>query len=112
MDIFNIGAIISVIVSLMTLVGKLKPILNKINELLELQKKQSDSLRDLLRQHIIEKTDKIFERGYILTEEVYCLRKLYEDYKKLDGNSTVDVRIKKAFEMVKKRGEFVPRENN
>lgn len=99
MDLIKLGGIISVLISILTLLGKLKPIMDKVNELLELQKIQSDSLRDLLRQHIIEKTNEIFKRGYILTEEVYCLRKLYEDYKKLDGNSTVDIRFKKAMEL-------------
>lgn len=99
MDIYHIGAILSVILSFFALVGKLKPILSKLNELLELQKLQSDSLRDLLRQHIIEKTNEIFKRGFITEEEIYCTRKLYDDYKKLGGNSTVDIRFKKAMEL-------------
>lgn len=107
MDIYHIGAILSIILSFFALVGKLKPILSKLNELLELQKLQSDSLRDLLRQHIIEKTNEIFKRGFITEEEIYCARKLYDDYKKLGGNSTVDIRFKKAMELPIRKNEIL-----
>lgn len=99
MDVYHLGAIFSVVLSFLGLIARLKPILSKLNELLTLQKIQSDSIRDLLRQHIIEKTNEIFKRGFVSEEEIYCVRKLYDDYKKLGGNSTVDIRFKKAMEL-------------
>lgn len=111
MDVYHLGAILSVVASFLGLISKLKPILSKLNELLDLQKIQSDSIRDLLRQHIIEKTNEIFKRGFVTEEEIYCTRKLYDDYKKLGGNSTVDIRFKKAMELPIKASEILEVKN-
>ena len=134
MNWYEIGAIIGVISGILGILTKIKTVLVKTNtvldtvesntcklnqlkedlqlnnlkteEVLQTSILQSDILRDILRQHIIQMTNKIFKRGFITDEEFYCLRKLYNDYKMVNGNSTVDVRVEKAFGMIKEAGEF------
>lgn len=70
--------------------------------------KQSNSIRSILRQLIINYTNDILDRGYIYKEEIYCLRQLYEGYALLGGNCTIEERVKEVIKLPAKSGKFNP----
>nr|DAF52641.1 MAG TPA: hypothetical protein [Siphoviridae sp. ctnR613] len=71
--------------------------------------KQSNSIRSILRQLIINYTNDILDRGYIYKEEIYCIRQLYEGYALLGGNCTIEERVKEVIKLPAKTGKFNPR---
>ena len=71
--------------------------------------KQSNSIRSILRQLIINYTNDILDRGYIYKEEIYCIRQLYEGYALLGGNCTIEERVKEVIKLPAKAGKFNPR---
>lgn len=71
--------------------------------------KQSNSIRSILRQLIINYTNDILDRGYIYKEEIYCVRQLYEGYALLGGNCTIEERVKEVIKLPAKTGKFNPR---
>ena len=70
--------------------------------------KQSNSIRSILRQLIINYTNDILDRGYIYKEEIYCIRQLYEGYALLGGNCTIEERVKEVIKLPAKAGKFNP----
>lgn len=71
--------------------------------------KQSNSIRSILRQLIINYTNDILDRKYIYKEEIYCVRQLYEGYTLLGGNCTIEERVKEVIKLPTKTGKFNPR---
>ena len=71
--------------------------------------KQSNSIRAILRQLIINYTNDILDRKYIYKEEIYCVRQLYEGYTLLGGNCTIEERVKEVIKLPAKTGKFNPR---
>lgn len=127
MNLDRIAVIVGIVVSVIGVVSSGITLIRKVDDILEKVYNNSDNIailktdienalksigylengmRDVLRQQIIEKTDVIFAKGYITNEEFYCLRKLYKSYEFLNGNSTVEVRVKEALTMRKKVGRF------
>ena len=83
--------------------------LNKAFEQIKLEdEKQSNSIKSILRQLIINYTNDILDRQYIYNEEIYCIRQLYEGYKKLGGNCTIEERVKEVIKLPAKAGQFNP----
>lgn len=70
--------------------------------------KQSNSIRSILRQLIINYTNDILDRQYIYNEEIYCIRQLYEGYALLGGNCTIEERVKEVIKLPAKAGKFNP----
>lgn len=70
--------------------------------------KQSNSIRSILRQLIINYTNEILDRKYIYNEEIYCVRQLYEGYALLGGNCTIEERVKEVIKLPAKAGQFNP----
>ena len=70
--------------------------------------KQSNSIRSILRQLIINYTNDILDRQYIYNEEIYCIRQLYEGYALLGGNCTIEERVKEVIKLPAKAGQFNP----
>lgn len=139
-DLIKLGAYAGAILSLISLISAIYKFINIISrlndkiddvdtELRNLQREvgglkksvaegkdndelQNEATKTLLRQHIIRLTDKIINRKVILTEEIYCLRNLNDNYTKLGGNSTVDERVKLVMKFPSKDGRFVPPDLN
>lgn len=132
MDLVEIGAVAGAILSIIALIKAIFKVISVINNLnnnindlkndvvsikSEVQKSkqvdelQSNATRSMLRQDIIELTNRILKRGFIYTEEIYCLRKLFDNYKSLGGNSTVDERVKAVMKLPTKNGRFNPNKN-
>ena len=92
--------------------SELKIKLNELNKAFKQMKledeKQSNSIRSILRQLIINYTNDILERQYIYNEEIYCLRQLYEGYALLGGNCTIEERVKEVIKLPAKAGQFNP----
>lgn len=83
--------------------------LNKAFEKMKLEdEKQSNSIRSILRQLIINYTNDILDRQYIYNEEIYCIRQLYEGYALLGGNCTIEERVKEVIKLPAKAGQFNP----
>lgn len=127
MDVVKIGGIVSLLIGVITLFQKLKSMVSGINQILDSVKENSrnvkklsaelednnnltrsiadrqdkiiKSTKDVIRQHIIEKTNVVISRGGITEEEIYVLTELYNDYKVFGGNSTVDTRFKMAMKL-------------
>lgn len=94
-----------------TVIALKKDMIDLTSEIAKMKKEdktQSNSIKSILRQHIIDDTNKILDRKYIYQEEIYCLRQLYESYKKLGGNSTVEERVKEVMKLPAKAGQFNP----
>lgn len=94
-----------------TVIALKKDMLDLTNEITKMKKEdktQSNSIRSILRQLIIDYTNIILDRKYIYKEEVYCLRQLHESYTLLGGNSTVEERVKEAMKLPAKAGQFNP----
>ncbi len=104
-DILAIGAACGAMMAIISLVVFItKP----LKAFLKAQEIQSEAIRNILRQLIINMTDEILDKDEITREQVYCLRKLNDNYKALEGNSTVDERVKLALRTNKIKGRFVP----
>lgn len=92
--------------------SELKIKLNELNKAFKQMKledeKQSNSIRSILRQLIINYTNDILDRQYIYNEEIYCLRQLYEGYALLGGNCTIEERVKEVIKLPAKAGLFNP----
>lgn len=92
--------------------SELKIKLNELNKAFKQMKledeKQSNSIRSILRQLIINYTNDILDRQYIYNEEIYCLRQLYEGYALLGGNCTIEERVKEVIKLPAKAGQFNP----
>lgn len=91
---------------------ELRKELSELKEALKKMKledeKQSNSIRSILRQLIINYTNDILDRQYIYNEEIYCLRQLYEGYALLGGNCTIEERVKEVIKLPAKAGLFNP----
>lgn len=109
----NLWAGVIVINNLNNTVVKLQQELVNLNISFEEMKledeKQSNSIRSILRQLIINYTNDILDRGYIYKEEIYCVRQLYEGYALLGGNCTIEERVKEVIKLPAKTGKFNPR---
>ena len=109
----NLWAGVIVINNLNNTVVKLQQELVNLNISFEEMKledeKQSNSIRSILRQLIINYTNDILDRGYIYKEEIYCVRQLYEGYALLGGNCTIEERVKEVIKLPAKMGKFNPR---
>lgn len=92
--------------------SELKIKLNELNKAFKQMKledeKQSNSIRSILRQLIINYTNDILDRQYIYNEEIYCIRQLYEGYALLGGNCTIEERVKEVIKLPAKAGKFNP----
>ena len=92
--------------------SELKIKLNELNKAFKQMKledeKQSNSIRSILRQLIINYTNDILDRQYIYNEEIYCIRQLYEGYALLGGNCTIEERVKEVIKLPAKAGLFNP----
>lgn len=109
----NLWAGVIVINNLNNTVVKLQQELVNLNisfeEMKKEDEKQSNSIRSILRQLIINYTNDILDRGYIYKEEIYCIRQLYEGYALLGGNCTIEERVKEVIKLPAKTGKFNPR---
>lgn len=109
----NIYSGIVVINNLNNTVIKLKEEIKNLSIAFEEMKledeKQSNSIRSILRQLIINYTNDILDRQYIYNEEIYCIRQLYEGYALLGGNCTIEERVKEVIKLPAKTGKFNPR---
>lgn len=92
----------------MTIIGFIVFVTKPLKEFLRLQQAQTDAILDMLRQQIIDMTDNILAKNEINKEQIYCLRKLYNSYEKLGGNSTVKERVELALKCRAVRGRFEP----
>ena len=108
----NIYSGIVVINNLNNTVIKLKEEIKNLGIAFEEMKledeKQSNSIRSILRQLIINYTNDILDRQYIYNEEIYCIRQLYEGYALLGGNCTIEERVKEVIKLPAKAGKFNP----
>ena len=108
----NLWAGVIVINSLNITVVRLNKEIEKLSIAFEEMKledeKQSNSIRSILRQLIINYTNDILDRGYIYKEEIYCIRQLYEGYALLGGNCTIEERVKEVIKLPAKAGKFNP----
>lgn len=108
----NLYSGIIVINSLNNTVVRLNKEIEKLSIAFEEMKledeKQSNSIRSILRQLIINYTNDILDRGYIYKEEIYCIRQLYEGYALLGGNCTIEERVKEVIKLPAKAGKFNP----
>ena len=108
----NLWASVIVINSLNNTVVRLNKEIEKLSIAFEEMKledeKQSNSIRSILRQLIINYTNDILDRGYIYKEEIYCIRQLYEGYALLGGNCTIEERVKEVIKLPAKAGKFNP----
>jgi hypothetical protein len=108
----NLYSGIVVINSLNNTVARLNKEIEKLSIAFEEMKledeKQSNSIRSILRQLIINYTNDILDRGYIYKEEIYCIRQLYEGYALLGGNCTIEERVKEVIKLPAKAGKFNP----
>lgn len=105
-DILAVGAICGAVMAAIALIVFVtKP----LKEFLRLQQAQTDAILDMLRQQIIDMTDCILAKNEINKEQIYCLRKLYNSYKKLNGNSTVEERVELALKCKSVQGRFEPK---
>lgn len=108
----NLWAGVIVINSLNNTVVRLNKEIEKLSIAFEEMKledeKQSNSIRSILRQLIINYTNDILDRGYIYKEEIYCIRQLYEGYALLGGNCTIEERVKEVIKLPAKAGKFNP----
>lgn len=108
----NLYSGIVVINSLNNTVVRLNKEIEKLSIAFEEMKledeKQSNSIRSILRQLIINYTNDILDRGYIYKEEIYCIRQLYEGYALLGGNCTIEERVKEVIKLPAKAGKFNP----
>ncbi|WP_347714329.1 hypothetical protein [uncultured Parvimonas sp.] len=109
----NLWTGVIVINNLNNTVVKLQQELVNLNisfeEMKKEDEKQSNSIRSILRQLIINYTNDILDRGYIYKEEIYCIRQLYEGYALLGGNCTIEERVKEVIKLPAKTGKFNPR---
>lgn len=109
----NLYSGIVVINSLNNTVARLNKEIEKLSIAFEEMKledeKQSNSIRSILRQLIINYTNDILDRKYIYKEEIYCVRQLYEGYTLLGGNCTIEERVKEVIKLPAKTGKFNPR---
>lgn len=108
----NLYSGIVVINSLNNTVARLNKEIEKLSIAFEEMKledeKQSNSIKSILRQLIINYTNDILDRGYIYKEEIYCIRQLYEGYALLGGNCTIEERVKEVIKLPAKAGKFNP----
>ena len=108
----NLWAGVIVINSLNNTVVRLNKEIEKLSIAFEEMKledeRQSNSIRSILRQLIINYTNDILDRGYIYKEEIYCIRQLYEGYALLGGNCTIEERVKEVIKLPAKAGKFNP----
>lgn len=68
-----------------------------IRKILKLQENQTNGITRLLRKDILDLVNKANSQGFIYEDEIEELRKLYKNYKDLDGNGIVDRVIDSAF---------------
>lgn len=61
--------------------------------------KNNEGTKNSLRYQLYEKTEEIFERGYIKEKERELLTDMHEAYEGLRGNSYITDRVHRAFEM-------------
>ena len=92
----------------MTIIGFLAFATKPLKEFLRLQQAQTSAILDILRQQIIDMTDNILAKGEINKEQIYCLRKLYNSYSALHGNTTVKERVELALKCKPVQGRFEP----
>ncbi len=135
MDLIHIGGVCGAILSIIALVKVILKFIKAINDLKnsvdslksnvkemkidfeqskKTDKNQSKAILSILRQHIIQMTNLIQNKGYIDDEELYCLNNLYDCYKKLGGNCTVDIRYKEVIKLPVQKSKYVEKakENN
>ena len=135
MDLIHIGGVCGAILSIIALVKVILKFIKAINDLKnsvdslksnvkemkidfeqskKTDKNQSKAILSILRQHIIQMTNLIQYKGYIDDEELYCLNNLYDCYKKLGGNCTVDIRYKEVIKLPVQKSKYVEKakENN
>ena len=94
MDMNTVAISLSIIGSTIALIKALgKP----IRKILRLQENQTNGITCLLRKDILDLVNKANSQGFIYEYEIEELRKLYKNYKDLDGNGIVDRVIDKAF---------------
>lgn len=74
-----------------------RTVVKPLKKLLKLQEKQTNGVTCLLRKDILDLVNKANSQGFIYEDEIEELRKLYKNYKNLDGNGIVDRVIDKAF---------------
>ena len=73
-----------------------KTVTNPLKKLLKLQEKQTNAIRCLLRKEIFEIVNRADERTFIFQDEVVQLRKLFINYKELEGNGIVDKMVERT----------------
>lgn len=104
-DILAIGAICGAVMAIIALIAF---VIKPLKEFLRLQQAQTAAILDMLRQQIIDMTDSILAKDEINKEQIYCLRKLYNSYSALNGNSTVKERVELALKCKSVQGRFEP----
>lgn len=128
MDLIHIGGLCGAILSIIALVKAILKFIKAIDDLKnsvdslktnvkemktdfeqskKTDKNQSKAILSILRQHIIQMTNQIQNKGYIDNEELYCLNNLYDCYKKLGGNCTVDVRYKEVIKLPVQKSKYI-----
>lgn len=135
MDLIHIGGLCGAILPIIALIKAILKFIKAINDLKnsvdslkanvkemktdfeqskKTDKNQSKAILSILRQHIIQMTNQIQNKGYIDNEELYCLNNLYDCYKKLGGNCTVDIRYKEVIKLPVQKSKYVEKakENN
>lgn len=70
-----------------------------VHRLIKLQEKQTNGIRCILRKEIMEIINNVDCRGFIYSDEMEVLRKLYINYHELHGNGVVDKCIDYAFSL-------------
>lgn len=100
MNLNSIAISLSIIGSTITLI---KLIGCPILKILKLQEKQAAGIRCLLRKEIYEIVNRARNRSFIFKEEVIELRKLFINYKELDGNGIIDKMVDTALKLPVKK---------
>lgn len=70
-----------------------------VHRLIKLQEKQTNGIRCILRKEIMEIINNVDCRGFIYSDEMEVLRKLYINYHELHGNGVVDKCIDYVFSL-------------
>ena len=83
-----------------------RTVVKPLKKLLKLQEKQTNAIRCLLRKEIFEIVNRVDERNFIFQDEVVQLRKLFINYKDLEGNGIVDKMVERALGLPTKNREI------
>lgn len=89
-NLISIGAVVSAALSIIAIVTK---VWGPVKKMLDLQTVQSEAIKIILRQFLINKTDEIMTRKTITREEVYCLTELCKSYTALRGDNAIISRV-------------------